>query len=119
MARQLAEPKGIRVKLKVEGRVRALPADAEYNLLQIAQEAILNAVNHSGTRLLIVAVGGTAKCFRLLIGDEGAGFIDGHAAEAGHYGLTGMRERAAHIGANLQVDTTPGCGTRVRLTLST
>jgi len=47
------------------------------------------------------------------VADNGAGFIQ--EGKAGHWGLVGMRERAARIGATLAIDSTPGAGTRVTL----
>ena len=59
----------------------------------------------------------------LEVRDDGRGFADGHIARngkppdspPGHYGLTGMRERAAVIGGTLEVTSEPGAGTTVRL----
>jgi signal transduction histidine kinase len=45
----------------------------------------------------------------------GQGFVDNQAQAPGHYGLTGMRERAAVIGGTLEVTSEPGGGTTVRL----
>jgi signal transduction histidine kinase len=47
--------------------------------------------------------------------DDGQGFQVGEALPTGHYGLTGMRERAAIIGGALEVISEPGAGTTVRL----
>jgi signal transduction histidine kinase len=51
----------------------------------------------------------------ILIGDDGIGF-DPQAEYPGHVGLHTMRERAEKLGGTLQVDSTPGQGTRVRAT---
>jgi ligand-binding sensor domain-containing protein/signal transduction histidine kinase len=116
-SRQLTEEKGIRLQLQIGDWPDPLPPDVEYNLLRIVQEAVLNAVKHSGARTLMVALERTATRVRLLVKDDGAGFGDADRAREGHYGLVGMRERAAHIGADLQLETAPGCGTAVSLTL--
>jgi signal transduction histidine kinase len=116
-SRQLTEAKGIRLKLRLDTWDRTLPPDVEDNLLRIAQEAVLNAVKHSGARSLLVALERTANRVRLVIKDDGSGF-DGHtAAQTGHYGVLGMRERAAHIGAELSLDSRPGAGTAVSVTM--
>ena len=54
---------------------------------------------------------------RLEVADDGIGFPVGQAGRLDSYGLLGMRERAASIGATLVVDSEPGRGTRVRCTL--
>jgi ligand-binding sensor domain-containing protein/signal transduction histidine kinase len=116
-SRQLTEAKGIRLKLKLDTWDSTLPPEVEYNLLRIAQEAVLNAVKHSGTRSLVVALERTATRVRLLVKDDGAGFDCNGSTQAGHYGVLGMRERAAHIGAELNLDTAPGAGTAVSVTM--
>jgi signal transduction histidine kinase len=116
-SRQLTEARGIRLKLKVDTWDGTLPPDVEDNLLRIAQEAVLNAVKHSGARSLLVALERTANRVRLVIKDDGLGFDGRTAAQAGHYGVLGMRERAANIGAELSLDSTPGYGTAVSVTM--
>jgi ligand-binding sensor domain-containing protein/signal transduction histidine kinase len=117
MSRQLTETRGVRLKLNLEGWHQTLPPEVEYNLLRIAQEAVLNAVQHSGTRAVVVALDRIGPQVRLRVQDEGSGFSREQSVRAGHYGLLGMRERAAHIGAELDVATAPGFGTAVCVTL--
>jgi ligand-binding sensor domain-containing protein/signal transduction histidine kinase len=117
MSRQLTETRGVRLKLQVDGWHQALAPEVEYNLLRIAQEAVSNAVQHSGTRAVRVALDRSASDVTLLVEDEGSGFSREKSARPGHYGLLGMRERAAHIGARLDVATAPGFGTAVSVTL--
>ena len=90
-----------------------LPPDVEYNLLRIAQEAIANAVRHSGAKTVHVSLDGAPDRVHLFVSDDGRGFDGGVAPPAGHYGLIGMKERAAHIGADLQLTSAPGRGTTV------
>jgi len=117
MSRQLTEARGIRLRLKVDGWHGRLPSEVEYNLLRIAQEAVSNAVTHSGTRSVLVALDRSAAEVRLVVEDEGGGFDSRSAGRAGHYGLLGMRERAAQIGATLDLRSVPGNGTAVSITL--
>jgi signal transduction histidine kinase len=117
-SRQLTDAKGIRLKLKLDPRALALPADIEDNLLRIAQEAVLNAVKHSDTRSLLVALDRTAAHrVQLLVKDDGAGFDAALSVQPGHFGVVGMQERAAHIGATLNLETAPGSGTAVLVTI--
>jgi ligand-binding sensor domain-containing protein/signal transduction histidine kinase len=117
MSRHLTETRGVRLKLNVDGWRQALPPEIEYNLLRIAQEAVSNAVRHSGTRAVLVTLERTTSRVRLLVEDEGSGFSPEKSASPGHYGILGMRERAANIGAELDVETAPGFGTAVSVTL--
>jgi signal transduction histidine kinase len=116
-SRQLTESKDIRLKLKLDGAGASLPPDVEYHLLRIAQEAVLNAVKHSGARSLLVALERTATRVRLLVKDDGSGFDERGEPANGHYGVVGMRERAAQIGTELELRTAPGDGTVVSVSV--
>jgi ligand-binding sensor domain-containing protein/anti-sigma regulatory factor (Ser/Thr protein kinase) len=118
-ARQLTEAKPIRLKLKLGKNGKGLPADVEYNLVRIAQEAVTNSVKHSGARTVEVALDYSQRAVHLSVKDDGSGFaseVNGHG-RSGHYGLIGMKERASHIGAELELASAPGRGTVVSVTL--
>ena len=117
--RQLTETNNVRVKLNLADCQCDLPPDVEYNLLRIAQEAILNAVKHSGARTLRVTLDSTEHHLQLSVKDDGAGFDESGTAPVGHYGVIGMKERAAQIGARLQVTSAPGRGTTVSVMMET
>jgi signal transduction histidine kinase/ligand-binding sensor domain-containing protein len=116
-ARQLTETKPIRLKLKLGKNGKAMPADVEYNLVRIAQEAVTNSVKHSGAKNVEVALDYSQRAVHLSVKDDGAGFAENGHGRAGHYGLIGMKERASHIGAEFDLATTPGRGTVVSVTL--
>jgi ligand-binding sensor domain-containing protein/anti-sigma regulatory factor (Ser/Thr protein kinase) len=114
-ARQITETKDVRLKLKLDKGPANLPAEFEYNLLRIATEAISNAVKHSGARNIEVTLACSPESLRLSVADDGTGFEtagNGHL-RPGHYGLIGMKERAAHIGAEFDFDSALGRGTTV------
>jgi signal transduction histidine kinase len=54
---------------------------------------------------------------QLLVKDDGTGFDGAASAQPGHFGVVGMQERAAHIGATLNLETAPGSGTAVLVTI--
>lgn len=118
-ARQLTETRDVRLSLRLEECPLPIPVDVEYNLLRIVQEAITNAVRHSGARTIEVAMDCTPQNVRLMVQDDGVGFVvlGRDQSAPGHYGLIGMRERASQINAILQLDSQPGLGTTVRLDL--
>jgi signal transduction histidine kinase len=120
-ARQITETKDVRLKLRLGSGPRNLSAEVEYNLLRIALEAVSNSVKHSGARTVEVALNCSAEQVRLSIKDDGSGIVrEGNGApRLGHYGLIGMKERAAQIGADLQLASEPGRGTTVSVLLPT
>jgi signal transduction histidine kinase len=120
VARQIIDIRDVKLKLRLRPDAPPLPPEVEYNLVRIAQEAITNAVKHSGCRSVEVALEGDAHQLVLAVRDDGSGIPAASAADMavpGHYGLIGMRERAAQIGANLTIDGHSARGTRVELRL--
>jgi signal transduction histidine kinase len=114
-ARQITETKNVKLRLKLDKGPRGLPAEVEYNLLRIATEAVQNSVKHSGARTIEVSLQTTSEEVSLSVSDDGAGFEpDEHGhLKPGHYGLIGMKERAAQIGAEFVFNSAPGRGTVV------
>jgi len=95
-----------------------LPILQERELWRIAQEAITNVERHAQAAQLTVSWTCNGSMGRLEVADDGIGFPVGKAGRLDSYGLLGMRERAASIGATLEVDSEPGHGSRVRCTLN-
>jgi len=93
-----------RVEVSAES-IDALPPAAEGELLRIGQEAITNAARHAGAARIRVDLRQQSDQVLLRVTDDGRGFdVDAMlSAAAGHYGLTGMRERAARVGGSLTV----------------
>jgi signal transduction histidine kinase len=120
-AQQLAQTHDMRLKLHLEPVVRQLPAETEYNLLRIAQEAIANSLKHSGGSVVDVTLENNPDEVQLTIRDDGRGFAPQEAGHEtnGHYGLLGMRERARQIGAQFNLQSNSGRGTTVSVTLPT
>ncbi|HUA83673.1 MAG TPA: two-component regulator propeller domain-containing protein [Bryobacteraceae bacterium] len=116
-ARQITETKDVRLKLNLKNKPTGLAPDVEYNLVRIAQEAVTNSVKHSGARTVEVALDYTPKVLRLSVHDDGSGFPENGHSKNGHYGLIGMKERASHIGAELELATAPGRGTTISVVL--
>jgi len=108
---------GFQPKFNLYGAYRPLKAETERELLRVAQEAIHNVKKHAGASSMTVQLEYGPREVALDVRDDGRGFAAGDDAvsPAGHYGLTGMRERAAAIGGRLEVTSVPGEGTTVRL----
>ncbi|HWI61466.1 MAG TPA: GAF domain-containing protein [Symbiobacteriaceae bacterium] len=108
-------------RLQVELAVRLDPGEDVVcqdrgEVLRIVQEALMNVQRHAGATHVWVEVARAGGKYRLTITDDGRGF-DPAAVADGHYGLATMRERAARLRGDLQVESEPGVGTRVILTL--
>ncbi|MFP4069877.1 MAG: histidine kinase [Opitutales bacterium] len=94
-----------------------LPPETQRQILLILREAIHNAIHHAGVDTVALAGERRGDDLVLEVRDEGCGFDPGHLPR-GHFGVLGMRERAEHLGAILDIQSAPGRGTCVRLILS-
>jgi signal transduction histidine kinase len=106
-------------KLNVGGAYHVLDARIEREILRIAQEALTNVLHHAGATETIVTLRYRADSLELIVRDNGRGFSPAETAQLeGHFGLIGMRERAATIGGTLNIASQPGAGTTVTLEAS-
>jgi signal transduction histidine kinase len=102
-------------KLETTGTYRALAQSLEDELYRIAKEAVTNAVRHASAQSIRLRLSYTLEQISLEIVDDGRGFDVSQAPsnEGGHFGLTGMRERARILGAEVMLESVPGKGTRI------
>lgn len=103
--------------VEIGGTYRALSPTLEREVLRIAQEALANVVRHANATHVSVSLRYHSNLVVLSIADDGRGFntSDNSLLESGHFGLQGMRERSAQIGARLQLESSPGKGTTLLL----
>lgn len=105
----------------VQGSPRALHPIVRDEVYRIGREAVVNAFRHSHAKHITVEVSYLENQLRLLISDDGCG-INSEVLESGregHWGLSGMRERAERINARLKVRSRVGSGTEVELSVPT
>ncbi|MFJ4919010.1 GAF domain-containing sensor histidine kinase [Streptomyces sp. NPDC088725] len=96
--------------------IRALPAAQEEALLRVAQEALHNALRHSGGDRVDVTLARRGQGAVLSVTDNGKGFEPRTVRRAGrHLGLVSMRDRANGVGGSLDVTSAPGAGTTIEM----
>lgn len=101
------------VNLILDGEV-AIPQEVKIALYRVVQEGLNNIFKHSGASLVTVSLRGEPEEVELLVEDNGRGFNpDGVSSE--HLGLGIMRERAGEIGAEIEISSEIGIGTKVRV----
>jgi DNA-binding NarL/FixJ family response regulator/signal transduction histidine kinase len=109
---------GIRTDLVVTGEYRQLEADLGAASLRLVQEALTNVVAHAAASLIRVGVMYGEDDVAIVVEDDGRGFdpADAEVRRTG-LGLTGIVTRAGQLGGDLRIESTPGWGTRIRLSV--
>ena len=105
---------GLQTEMVIEGD-RSLPLPVEEELYWIAQEALNNVVKHAEAQRVMVRLQFDDESVCLEVRDDGIGFDPAETREAGGVGLRGMWERAQRINGRLEIRSTPGEGTDLRV----
>jgi signal transduction histidine kinase len=107
-------------RLEVEGSPKAIRPIVREEVVRIASEALRNAHAHAHARNIEAEIRYEEHLLRVRIRDDGIGLPQRRPGDAdlpGHYGLQGMRERAKHIGGQLDVWSEEGAGTEIELSV--
>lgn len=109
------ERSGLAAELATEGDFSDLDDDVQLVVYRVAQESLTNAARHSEAQRIAVTLRRSENAVELEVADDGRGFAF-EQSERG-LGIGGMRERALLIGAELTIESRPGHGTTVRLSV--
>jgi signal transduction histidine kinase/HAMP domain-containing protein len=115
------EPKGIRVSIENNNFENRLPPETETALFRVIQEAIMNISRHAGARNVSISLSQEKNTLKVHVEDDGIGFDMGQLAisvdTSRGLGLLGMEERLELLGGNLEINTMPGFGTNLEITV--
>ena len=119
VCKEFEDQEKIDFHVMVEGTPRTLHPIIRDEIYSIGREALTNAFRHAKARSIEVELEYAAAGLRVLIRDSGIGFnsLVLRFGREGHWGLSGMRERAKRIGARLRVLSRPAAGTEVEVTI--
>lgn len=106
---------GLTVELRDEGDFSDLGEDAQLVVYRVAQEALANAARHGEAAHIEVSLRRSGDGVRLEVADDGRGFAFDQSERG--LGIAGMRERALLVGGELTIESRPGQGTTVRLSV--
>jgi len=106
---------GIEAAHREEGDFSDLGDDVQLVIYRVAQEALTNAARHSGAERVEVTLSRSERGVVLEVADDGRGFA--FEQSEGGLGIAGMRERALLVGGELTIESRPGHGTTVRLSV--
>ena len=116
-AAEFTHSRGIRVDVRARNLDGRLPSPVETALYRLVQEALTNVTKHAEATAVTIALEGRPSCARVTVGDDGRGFdvetTLGRAGASEHFGLLGMRERAALLGGSVTIESAPRNGTTI------
>jgi len=116
---EMSEEEAAVYKVEVEGESRPLRPAVYDEVCRIGGEAVINATRHADARHVTLRLAYRPGHLSVTVADDGRGMDSVTAARGreGHFGLVGMRERASRIGAQFRIESQPGHGTSVALSI--
>lgn len=109
------------IAVNVVGHAGEVSADAAIAAFRVVQEALTNVVRHAGAQRVRIELSRSAGQLQLAVRDDGVGFDVGatleESASRGNLGLLGMKERVQILGGDLHIDSRPGQGTSISVSL--
>ena len=120
LCQELEEQTKVKIEFKTQDLPSPLPPDISLCLFRVLQEALRNAVRHSGARQVEVELWGTPDEIHLAVSDRGVGFDSKAAKESPGLGLVSMEERLKLLKGSISIESQPNRGTTIhaRLPLS-
>lgn len=106
---------GVTITATFHGPFTALDGPRRLTIYRVAQEALANGIQHSGSREFHLSLAANDRTVRLVVRDEGRGFDLGAATTRHGLGLTSMEERVKLLRGHLEFVSSPGHGTEVRV----
>ncbi|MBN1887508.1 MAG: hypothetical protein JW850_05945 [Thermoflexales bacterium] len=120
LTREVSQAANLPVEFRLLGMERRLLSEVELALYRMAQEALNNVTHHAQASHASLTIS-FAQAITLTVSDDGRGFTvpesPAEFAPGGHFGLLGLHERAELIGARLDIQSTPGKGTQLSISL--
>jgi signal transduction histidine kinase len=118
MLQGVCTQKDMEAALRVEGTPLPLPMEVETSIYRCIQEAVTNAVRHSAAAHLTVTIGFSDEAVTVKIKDDGVGFdLEEKMSSQNHMGLQGMTERVQLLNGNINIESSIGRGTEIRIVI--
>ncbi len=118
LAEAIQKTYGIRTSVMDDGRPKQVDGETRYLLFRIVRELLMNIVKHSQAGEVKICLAGSENFMHIAVEDNGIGFdtetVDGK--DKG-FGLFMIRERLNRLGGTIEIDSRPGCGTKVLLSV--
>lgn len=113
--KEISEKNNMSVDFRSQGLSPSLPREVSLSLFRILQQALHNAVQHSGASKIEVRLWERSNEVHLEVEDHGRGFDFPAALQGAGLGLTSMQERARLVAGEITIDSRPMCGTKIHV----
>jgi signal transduction histidine kinase len=121
LAERVQDQYNIQVTIENDQKPKPLNDDVRVLLFQAVRELLINVVKHAQSKRALIRITRHGHNINVLVEDYGKGFdassTDASAVNPGGFGLFNIRERLKHFGGNVVIDSAPGQGTRITLTV--
>lgn len=117
LAQKIENASGVSIDLTVEGEFADLPEACQTALYRILQECLTNIVKHAQATEAFVRLISRPGRLELTVEDNGCGCSEAAQTKQGHYGVLSMQERANALGGTATIDSAPGHGTKVTVSI--
>jgi signal transduction histidine kinase len=111
---EFSKTRGIPVSCEADCDLEELSPGAALAIYRVAQEALANTAKHSKARHVRVRLTRAHEVVRLIVSDDGVGFVLGRRGDSRGIGIINMRERLRHLNGTLAIESEPGRGTTIR-----
>jgi signal transduction histidine kinase len=116
-AKDLSKSTGVKTRVEVPDDLGRFGPEAETAIYRVVQEALHNVAKHAQAKNVSLHVAREQSVIKLLVEDDGIGFVQKGVSRGRSFGLSGMRERIAALGGTVRVRTGKGRGTRIEVTV--
>jgi two-component system sensor histidine kinase DegS len=121
LTEKVAGESEIKTKLSVDGGIRKLSSETELMIFRIIQEALNNVQRHSNATEAMLNLIYDLQVFKIIIEDNGVGFYLGRTSSSTtkktRLGIMGMKQRVQSLGGDFEINSNPGKGTRISISI--
>ncbi len=108
---------GLRTELALPEDAAPMAKDTAIALFRIVQEGVTNIIRHAGARSVALQFALESDGYRITLSDDGSGFDAADPKFRWSHGITGMRQRVRALGGQFDIQSTPGAGTTLRVSI--
>ena len=108
---------GLRAELALPEDGAAMPKQTSIALFRIVQEGVTNIIRHAGARVVSLRFALEDDACRIILSDDGHGFDAADPRFRWSHGITGMRQRVRALGGQFEIESAPGAGTTLRVSI--